>query len=425
MTSAIEAYLTVRYGKLLNPFPTEDTLASDFKFVAREMREGRSYNFPVRLGVSHGVTIDDTNTAFATNDAISPTFKEASITGATIMVQEDIPWNDVQATMNGIANGGGQGGAYMNVWDEKTESVMLGAELYRELQLLAGPGNTSTAATNIGVVNAVVSGSTFNAGMTVNLTTSSWRPGLWPKMVNAKVDMYQSDGATLVASGLTVTAPTDDTCRITLTKSGSAAAAVAGYVILPRGGLDVSCFGIEAIAANNTTLFGIDASAYPQWKVASFDVDGSLDRDQILGAMSRLEAHGLKGGGTLYCSGKTMTDLIVETMELQRWTSREDVKVQGASRVEYMTPVGVVVAKTHPYFKQSYAFFNPNQGGGIRVGQTDNTFSNGKDQFPIINLPSNAGMRIRMGSHQAPMLQLPWHCMQFTGIENVYDVTPA
>jgi hypothetical protein len=433
MTSGIQALTKVRYAPFLNPLADVDTLARDVKFVEKDLRQGRSYNYPIQLGQSHGVTIDDTDTAFPTNGAISPTYGEVSIVGGSIVVEEDIPLPDVHATENGISNGGGQGGAYMGVWDEKTKACMKGGNLYRELQLLCGPGTTSTAAASLGTIHLSHSGANLGAGQVVSITRETWRPGLWPNMANAKVDVYQSDGTTLRDSGVTVTlnALTETSNRITLTKAASVAVVAGGDILLVRGAIDKSCYGLEAIAANAGSLFGIDAAAVPQWKVQTFPVSGSLDRDQILGAMAKLSPHGLKGGGKLYVSDRTLIDLISETMDLQTFTSSNGTiagtKELGGEGVKFKTPIGDVEVVVHPYFMQSFAFFMPNKPDvrAVRVGATDLTFSNGKKEFNVIDLPSNAGMRIRLYGHQGILLQSPWHHMRFTGIDNEFDTSPA
>src|SRR3990167_4107133 len=114
MASEIQAMLTVRYGEFINPLPEVDTLAKDLPFVPPKSRNGRSYNFPVQLSLPHGVTHSDTHTAFTLSSVVAPTMGEANITGAEILVRDNVAYADVFATRNGIANGGGQGGAYMD-----------------------------------------------------------------------------------------------------------------------------------------------------------------------------------------------------------------------------------------------------------------------------------------------------------------------
>lgn len=429
MTSAIQAGLTVRYGAAINPFPEENTIASFMGFVKESEREGRSFNFPVRVGIPHGVTVDDTNTAFDLNDAVAATHVEASISGSFVVLVDNIPYPDVYATMHGIANGGGQGASYWKKWDECTEGLMLSGDLYRELHLIYGPGPTSTAACSLATVSSSVSGANLAAPQVVNITAATWAPGLWPKMINGLVDVYQSDGTTVRAAACTVQSVVPETNRLQLFKSGSAVTVAAGDILLVRGAIDKSCYGLEAIGANTGSMHGINAGTYPQWKCATKTVSGAMSRSVILEAASVLASNGLKDGGTLFCSNPTLADLISEATELQQFNSSNgdtsDTKVQGASAVKYKTPCGLITAQVHPYFKQGMAFLLP--GGDIckRVGSTDLTFDDGNGQMLVRPLNGKFGAQMQAAFCQAPLISLPWHSMYFTGIVNGADTNPA
>lgn len=425
MTSAIQPLLKVRYGDFIKPMPSEDSLAAQAPFVTKEMRSGRTYNFPVYLGLPHGVTHDDTKTAFTLNSVVAPTMEEATLSGSTIVVRDNVAYDDIMATMNGVANGGGQGGAYWDVWDQCTYGLMQAGELYRELALLWGPGSTSTAASNIGVVNASVSGANLAAPQVVNITRASWAQGLWPRMTNAVVDVYQSDAATLRASGVTVQNSVAATCRLQLYKAASGATVAAGDIILARGALDVSCYGLDAICDNSGSLFGISAATYPQWRASSQAVGSTtFSRAVILGACAKLKGYGAKNGGTLFVAGPALADLIDEAAELHRDMSADDTIVHGASAITYKTPIGPVKVQVHDYMKQGSAYFVPS-GKLKRVGSTDLTFDNGRNEWFYNELADSAGAQLRIFSSQAIICEEPWHLIKFTGIQSTYDATPA
>lgn len=425
MASAIQPLLKIRYGDFINPQPSDDTVAKLAPFVPQQSRGGRTYNFPVYLGLPHGVTHDDTRTSFTLNAAIAQTFEEATLTGSSIVVRENVAYSDVFATTQGVSQGGGAGGAYMSAWDAATMGLMASGELYRELALLWGPGSTSTAASNIGVISSAISGADLAAGQVLNITRASYIPGLWPKMTGAKVDVYQSDATTLRAVGCTVSSPVISTNRITLTKAASAAVVAAGDIIVPQTALDVSCYGLDAIADNTGSLFGISAATYPQWRATSQAVGSTtFNRAVIIGALARTKAYGAKDGGTLLCSGAQVADLIDEAAELRRDTSPTDVVVHGASAITYSTPVGPVKVQVHNYMKQGQALYIPS-GKVKRVGATDLTFDNGRNEWFYQELPDSAGSQLRIYSEQAIICEEPWQMIKFTGIESTYDTSPA
>lgn len=426
MTSEIQAMLTVRYGEFRNPMPSQDLVAS-MAPLERRAAIGRSFNFPVILGLPHGVQKNDDASAFTLASVISPVVKEATLSGSEMAIIDNVAYADVFATMNGISNGGGQGGAYMDVWDYKTKGLMQSGELYRELDLLYGPGPSSTAAGSIGVVSSSISGANLAAPQVVNLTRASWS-GLWTMMIGAKVDIYQSDLATLRASGVTVTSIAESTNRLTLTKATSGATVAAGDVILVSTGLDVSMYGLEAISANTGSIFGIDASIYPQWKVTQHPVGSTtLTRASILGLASKLTSRykaGETNGAKLLVSGAAMADLIDEASELQRFLDEGEVRVQGATAVNYKTPIGRIDAQVHPYMKQGIAMLLPN-GETKRVGATDLTFDNGKNEWFYLELGTQAGSQLRIYSNQAILYTSPWKAAYLTGIQSTYDTSPA
>ena len=425
MASAIEPLLKVRYGEYINPLPSQDTIAADAPFVEKESRDGRSFNFPVYLGLPHGVTFDDTRTAFALGSVVAPNWEEATLSGASIMVRDNVAYDDVFATKNGVANGGGAGGAYMGAFDQCTMGLMQSGELYREAQLLYGPGPSSTAATNIGVVEANETSSDLDPSCTLSITRETWAPGLWPNLIGAVIDIYQTDGSSVRAAACTVSSVDESQNRVVLTKTGSSVTPAAGDILLLRSNIDVSCYGLQAILANTGTLFGISATTYPQWKAASFSAgDQPLDRRMVLAMASRQLARGQKGGATLYTGGPCIADLIEEAAELHRDNSAPDTIVHGATGVTYKTPIGPVDVKVHPYMKQGIAMMLP-KGKVKRVGSTDLTFSNGKNEWFYQELADNAGSQLRIYTNQAIIIESPWHAVYVTDIQSTYDTLPS
>lgn len=425
MTSAIEPLLRVRYGEFINPLPSQDTIAAFAPFVPKESRDGRSFNFPVRLGLPHGVTFDDTRTAFTLGAVVPAATKEATLSGSAIVVRDNVSYDDVFATKNGIANGGGAGGAYFEAFDYCTTGLMQSGELYREAQLMYGPGPSSTAAANIGIVEANETSADLDPGCVLSITRETWAPGLWPNLIGAVVDIYETDGATLRAAGCTVLAMDESQNRITLFKASSTVTPAATDILLLRSNIDVSCYGLQPIMANTGSLFGIDAATYPQWKAASYSAsDLPLDRRGVLNLCSRQVARGQKGGAQLLVSGPCVADLIDEAAELHRDNDAPDTVVHGATGVTYKTPIGPVEVKIHPYMKQGIGMLLP-KGKVKRVGSTDLSFSNGKNEWFYQELADSAGSQLRIFTNQAIVIESPWHSVLLTDIQSTGDTLPS
>lgn len=424
MTSIEQAQLKVKYGEFIDPFPDEDMVARDAPFTSAT-KIGRSYNFPVYVGLPHGQKHNDDHTAFALATVISPVLAEATLAGSEFLLRDNIAYADLFATQS--TGSGNNGNAFMSANDFVVLGLMKSGQLYRELDLMYGPGPTSTAASNIGVINASVSGANLGAGQVVNITRATWIPGLWQNMVGAKVDIYQTDGTTVRDTGVTVSAPVEATNRITLTKAASVAVAAATDIILVTGGIDVSMYGIEAICGNSGSLFGISASTYPQWRVQSYSAgSAAMERLDVLSIGSRMHSRGVRKGGKLRVASTTFTDLSEEANELLRTApDSSDVVTQGASQLVYRTACGPITVESYSLMKQSIGVFTTN-GNIKRVGSTDLTFrAPGTDDFFYQQLADNAGCQLRVYFDQAVVIEQPHHAMYVTGIVSTADTTPA
>ena len=421
----IQALFKRRYGPYVNPLPSENTMAKYASFVAQNVRPGENYNFPVQLGIEHGVTHNTDNSAFALNSVVDSVVKNAQLDGSTITIAGNIPYDVIAKSMNG------EGGAYMEAMDYKVKLLMLSGEHYREANLLYGGGTGATLAAELAVVNASVSGANLAAPQVINITRATWSAGFWNNMTNALVDIYQSDGMTLRETEVTVQAQDPTKNRLTLFKSGSAATVAAGDKIILRSSKAKSAYGLQAILENTGTLFGIDAATYPQWRSINFSSGAAaLTAVKIQQLTSRLKNNGLDGGGTLFVSAATFADLVDELDDRDRYIQQAgsalpEMKQTGANNITVKSPVGPVEIAVHKHMKQGIAMFCA-RDKVYRVGSTDLTFSlPGTNKWFYVELPSNAGAQIRVFTNQAPIITVPYHSAIVSSIVNAADTTPS
>jgi hypothetical protein len=424
--SAMSPLMKVRYGKFINPLPEENTLSNFSTFVPKEQRPGKRFEFPIKVSHEHGVTYDVTDTAFALSAAIDATMKTAVIDGATIMVVANIAYVVMSRGKQG-SGPGAQGGTFWDPFDFKVESTMVSGEIRRELAIGYGPGTASAAVCNIGVTAAAaISGADLAAGQVVRLTTASWSAGIFINLLNAEVDIYQSDSSTLRAAGVSITAIDPTQCRLTLQKDGETASVGSGDVILLAGSKGRSCIGLQGILENATTIFEIDAAAIPMWRALSFPVSGALSRAKIGQMAARIHPTGLRTGGKLFVGAPAFQDLVEETALLQTYPENTaKIKRQGAANLVYVTSIGEINVTMYSYMKQGFGFFIA-KNVMKRVGTTDLTFSlEGTNEWFYHELANNAGGQIRLFSNQAPILETPWFCSILTGIASNADVASA
>lgn len=410
-----------RYGDYINPLASSNTLADAAPFISQDRRPGENYNFPVLTQLEHGVTHNVDNTAFPISSVVDSVTKNAQLDGATILLQGNMPYDVVAKFMNPGATVDD-----MRATDMKVKGLMLGGELYRELALMYGPG-TGTALANIGIISAIVSGANLAAPIVCNITRQTWAGGLWPLMRGALIDIYQSDGATLRAAEVTVSAVVAETNRLTLTKSGSTVLPVAGDMLIQRGAATKSCVGAQAILENTGSLFGIDAASEPVWRAVQKSAgSAALTIAKIKQLCGQLYNNGLRNGGDLFVNGLTFADLSDELDALERYNEPGgEAKRTGESEISIKSPAGIVKIKLHGQMKQGIAMFFA-KNVLKRVGATDLTFSLGNSrEWFYHELPSNAGSAIRIYSNQAIVSEKPYQCAIITAIQNVGDTSPA
>lgn len=416
-----------RYGPWIDALPDDHTLADTGPFVSREMRSGLDYNIPVLTGLELGQTANVDNSAFTINPSVGTTIATATLDGGTILTTADLSYDTIFKGLNGAGNGNG-GSAFKNTLDLTVEGLVRGAALYRELALGYGPGTSAAVASNIGVVNASISGANLAAPQVVTLTVASWIPGLWIVATNMPVDIYQADGTTprdgaatpaspIVVQGMTSPSQT----RLQLFRSGSAAVVATNDVIVPIGWRTKSCFGLEAIYNNATTLFGINAATVMPWRCVVIPVGGVLTRGMILGAGARMAINGVRDGMTLMASPYTFADLAEEASALRRWTDSSTAREQGASTLTYDTPAGTITVKVWNFSKAGQAFLIAKAADNfVRVGSTDNTMrpiGGGAEGF-FTNSTTIAGAQMKCYSNQAPLFQKPYWNALMNGIVN-------
>jgi len=407
-----------RYGPLVDPLPSPNTMAEHLPFETGKAL-GDDFQVTVKLGLEHGVTRDNTRTAFTLMGAVDSVTKPARLAGSSINIQGRIPREMLAAMSNGNEASYGEG------LDTKVVGLAAGLEFHREIDLHYGCGSAAAAAANIGVISTIVSGANLAAPIVADLTRASYSAGIWNLMVGGIVDILQADATTVRAAEVTVTAVNHSFNRVTLFKTGSAVLPVATDILVPRTGRTLSCYGVQAILENTGSMFGISAATYPQWKALQFAVGGAMTRAKIMSVGARLRQNGLRRGGKMFVNANTFADLAEEGNTLFRELEAKTIRVQGAENIQYKTACGIVDVAVDDVMKQGIWMFLGNKVGR-RVGSTDNTFTlPGSRKWFFQELENAAGAQLQGYMNQAPLLDIPYHCAIGTGVTNTADTSPS
>lgn len=423
----------IKYGPWIDALPEPGTLAEIFPFK-QQAKIGEKYRVPFTAAIEHGQTASRAGGLFALNPAISGKTPYAELDGSTIVMRAQVSWDDIYASLNGNSmSGGGNAASYQDMMSLKVKHLGQGGQLYRELALGYGPGATSTAASNIGVVSTTAAA--VNTSPSVRISRASFIPGLWPLMMNALVDVYQSDGTTLRAGNVQVLGvPSQTKTQVKFgvsTVTGKAtvnptAVITANDIIVPAGWVGQSCIGVEPMFATQTgTIFTVDITTISQFRALEQDnSNGPLTRALIRAYLATLSYNGSKRGGRLAVCGGAFSALAEEQSGQVRDTTKGGDKLQGETSLTFQTPGGEVEVFVWDLCKQGQAIYFANTADCYRVGTTDLTMRpvEGISENFLTNLTDYNGCQIQNYANQAPFVSQPWHCMRIKNIQSTGDI---
>lgn len=425
----------VVYGDFTDPHPNSDSMTAALPFVPKESRNGRTFNVPVMVSPEQGQTADVSGTAFAIRDARNSVMKEASLDGASLLYNGRIPYDAMLRSRNGTGDKR-NGNAFKDAFELKTKGLMEQGEFYNEVAMHYGPGTGATIADDIGVVDSAGgTGTSLTAGVTVPLTIATWAPGVWARMTNALVDIYNAAGTTLLANNVTVSAINPDYApggspkspNVTLigtttgnqqTTTGGSLAIASIYTsrLVPAGWAQNSCIGVVSRVKNTGIQDGINAALYQVWKPVQVVTTGTLTRLKIKSLMARMFPTGIRKGGKLWASAPVFADLEEEMTSQNHYWPKGEMSQVGTNELTYKSPCGPLSIMLDPMMKYGTAVFWGNEARAVRVGSSPLTFRGKGDEWFFLELQGNAGSEIRCMSNQTPFFYEPNKTAVITGI---------
>ena len=413
-TGTADGYFKQIYGELSNTVPSHAHLVKDIPFQKKE-RLGDSYNFPVRLQRTQGVTYQSGTTsmgAFELNSVISGVMQSAQVKGSTFVGRESFGYKAVLSA----TSAGPQ--AFGDLFDEGVEDLFNTANFALEMSLLYGGTDIGTVAAGPG------SASGSPVRQEVYLTAATSALGLWAQMEGALLDVKTDSGAERNANGAVKLIKAEDggadNIKLTLELADAADEIQANDVFMPYKASGHWMNGIDAITTNTGTMFGINAATYPLWQANTFAVGGDLTVAKVNKAAALVVPRASEGDLKLYCSVLTWTKLNDDVAGLRRFNTGGGKAVIGAESIEYYGPNGVIEIKPHPMVKGGEAFLlDPSKVK--RVGASDVTFNlgiEGQSEKFLRELPSHAGFEIRCLWDQGIIHPRPAATCKLTGITN-------
>lgn len=374
----------------------------DVKFKTSQLL-GDFFEQAVRLALPAGFTRakgDGTAGGFTLNGASAGTLKKAKVYGYQLLLQDQIPYEDLSKA----AKGGAQ--AYKAASALFWEGMQLSMKKMLEINCLYG---------NVGIGKV----STYTSGTpSITIGLADWAPQLWAGLEGAKIEVMNGTTSTVRDTAVTIVSVDIDTQIVTL--SGTVSGAAANDIVYFKGGFGNEMYGLYSILSNSGTLFNISASTYANWKSASHSVGGAFSFQALKKGLGKGVAKGLMYPINVYCSIGAFDDLLGDIQQL-RMTDKSDVrKIElGQDEVTYKYAGVAATIKPHPMVKQGHAFGVVPQFAK-RIGSADIGYgmpgrTDGKVWF---DLEATAAVEGRMYTHQGIVSEMPSVNVYWNSITN-------
>lgn len=409
--SNYNGWYKVRYGKKNDAIPSFAILQERMPFQKRA-KIGKSYNEPVFLKRSHGVTIrggTSAGTVYAQNDPISPQSEEATVTGVEITMREQVAIGAVAAAADGNNT------SYGSIVDDAIVGLTEAHRFYIEIGMLYGQ-------TSVGTLSSVSGSGTSRAWV---LTQKTWAAGLWSQAEGMSLDCFSAPGGTQrnTNAQILVSSVDPDTRTVNVTgNSTDLTACIAADVLVVRqsDGSTGYFAGLDKVITNTGTLHGISAATYSLWKGNTISAaDSPCTLGLLHRATTRGVVRGLSGAFTWYVSTYSWQDLVDNENALRRYASdtRREY-VQGAEGIAFVGSNGAKMEiLAHPMIKCGEAY-GISEDEWIRGGESDlvDTIPGTPDDQFFHHVPGYSALEFLNFSSQFLLCRKPARQVKVTNI---------
>ena len=350
-----------------------------------------------------GVTFaDDTEGAFALNDAIPGQVVDATVRGFQLVLRSLLSYQAAARAM-----GPGER-AFEDATKFLVGNMLASVTKKLEIELLYGQ-----------MEYAIVASISTN---TITIADADWAPGIWAGAEKMPIEIFNAAGVTLRGAANVVSVSLENK---TITVDSAPAGVVATDRIMPKGANNKEFAGVHKILANTGSLFGISAASYNLWKGSSFDatVGGNpslLSFAIIEQAISKGIEKGLDRDVKVMVNPSHWDDLLTEQAAKRLYDSSYSSATmeQGAKALKFHGQNGVIEIVPSIYVKGGHCFILCLEDF-VRVGSTDVTFKRpgqAGDNF-FRDLENAAGYELRCYTDQALFCSKPGRSILVTGLK--------
>lgn len=384
------------FGEYVDQVPEEFLLQREIKFSQKD-KQGEKFTFPVRVRRAQGATYAGGSlygTAYALNEPVAGSTREASQTSTSFVLRENIAYD-------ALATAGGTKEAFGALMGEVIADMKNSAMFHQEMTLLYG-------GTDIGTISADP-GAPAGGQIDVVLTATTWAAGLWSQAEGMKVDIYSAAGGTKRNTNASPDEPfvvsvvDHDARTITLTSSTDAdmTAIAINDVIIPYGADGEWFDGLNALITN-VSAHGISGATYGLWKAAAYSAGSTaLTMAKVTALAARVMTKAGAGELDVCVPIWAWSDLNDSHAALRRFAESTKAGLDlGTSKITYFGPNGRLNIKPHIMIKAGEAFVK-RPGVLKRIGASDTTFRlpnapAGQAEAFLRELEDKAGVQVRV-----------------------------
>lgn len=418
-TSTLDGNFKIVYGDgPINVLPEVAIVQKKVKFQQTE-RIGKSYNFPVILTNEAGVTYLAAGAGVSTlNSAVAAVMKEASVDANQIIIRGQM---DYEAAAKAQASKA----AFKSATQLLVENLVETGSRRLEMAFLYGQSSTG-----LGTADSSVNTNTTTT--VVTMLASGWAPGIWSGSEGALINFYKVSDDTLVSSAanadftISVVDYTNRKLTVTGTTTGITAldiALAAGDCYIHwKGAKGVEPVGLQKIATNTGTLFGISAATYGLWTGSTYSfASAAVTVAKLLNmAGMAVSKGGLMEEADIILSPKTFMNLSGTMTDNRRWNggSKETEGVAGFEQISLMGPNGKLNLLAHPMTKEGECLLVPFKRVK-RIGTQEFSFETpGRKDELFLHIPDMNAYELRLYGAQAIICEKPAQMVYGSGIVN-------
>lgn len=417
LTTLNGLFKRVYADKINDIIPDGVKLVKDIPFVAKEKQNGALYIQAVTLGLEHGITFANGGDAFALNDAVAGSVKDAQVEGTQMVLRSVLSY-----TAASRSAGGGEK-AFADVTKYLVANMVRSMARKLEVELLYGAGDATVITGGLGYGQASAQSSTL-----VTINTAHWAPGIWSGSEGMIVDFRQSsDGTSICTAAVASVDMSARTITLGSALTGSLNAiqtritAADTVVIFPKGAYSKEFAGIHKILTNTGTLFNISATTYNLWKGIEHDCGGAaFSFNKLMAGLTKAAEKGLDSDVKVHVNPRTWTNLMTDQAALREYDNSYSSKEahNGSGSLKFHGLTGMVEIVPNTYVKEGFAYALVMEEL-VRVGSSDITFKRpGQGGEFFKDLEQSAGYELRAYTDQAVFCSAPGKMVLFKSIVN-------